>query len=205
MAKIRKFSQCIHLTAFIICSVFLQFGCCTDVAEVWDEFVFFFRNQDLRKHFYSQKNANGHCVWYGVCRNYEDRGNFLICNTFSCIFDSTNFADVDKSQYCSYKGPAKLLNEEGREKLMKYCSYLDGGENNTFTCCDSEQVLNGIFRFYANFVTIFILLNFQSLLFIVNKLNGHFYHVSYTWSDRCNERQYRKSRICAQQLSGVFL
>lgn len=39
MAKFRKFS---HLTAFIICSIFLQFGYSTDEAEVRNELVFFF-------------------------------------------------------------------------------------------------------------------------------------------------------------------
>ncbi|XP_055296329.1 NPC intracellular cholesterol transporter 1-like [Sitodiplosis mosellana] len=100
MAGIRKDFRSNRLAIFIICSIFFQFGHSTDESE---------------------KNTDGQCIWYGVCRNYEDRG-------------------VDKSQYCSYNGTAKLLSEEGRQNLMTYCSYLDQGENNTFTCCDSEQI-----------------------------------------------------------------
>ncbi|XP_031623416.1 NPC intracellular cholesterol transporter 1-like [Contarinia nasturtii] len=67
------------------------------------------------------EGETGQCIWYGVCRNFEEN-------------------DIEKSQYCSYNGTAKLLNEDGRQKLSQYCSHLDSGENNTFTCCDNDQI-----------------------------------------------------------------
>lgn len=53
---------------------------------------------------------------------------------------SSQFSDIEKSLYCSYNGTAKVLDNDGREKLLKYCPSLDHGENNTFTCCDNDQV-----------------------------------------------------------------
>lgn len=67
------------------------------------------------KDSYNRDNAT--CVWYGVC-NKDEEG---------------------KIQYCSYDGPAKHLNSTGQKLLSKFCPHLVNGDN-TFTCCDFEQV-----------------------------------------------------------------
>lgn len=58
------------------------------------------------------------CVWYGVC----------------------DTSPLGHKLYCADHGEARRLNEEGQDLLKLYCPHLVNGVNNTFTCCDVEQV-----------------------------------------------------------------
>ncbi|XP_064073679.1 NPC intracellular cholesterol transporter 1 isoform X2 [Vanessa tameamea] len=61
-------------------------------------------------------SAEGHCVWYGVCKNA-----------------------TEKTLNCYYDGPAKPLDETARPIIDKYCPDLAAGG---LTCCDREQLQN---------------------------------------------------------------
>lgn len=72
----------------------------------------------------AQDNSNGQCVWYGVCKSFTDYS----------IIPFTN-----KNLYCKYNGAPKQLKSDAFNSLNQYCSHLNKGEGNTYTCCDNEQ------------------------------------------------------------------
>lgn len=63
------------------------------------------------------KSSNGQCVWYGVCE----------------------VTDLNHKLYCAYDGPAKPVNDKGKELLSTWCPNLAEEHNNNL-CCDNEQV-----------------------------------------------------------------
>lgn len=63
-------------------------------------------------------DTSGTCVWYGVCK----------------------ITQYNHKQYCSYNGTAHPLDNHGQQLLQQYCPHLVHGADNTFTCCDAEQV-----------------------------------------------------------------
>lgn len=74
--------------------------------------------------FYMQTSI-GQCVWYGICKSYTD---------------FTNFPFTEESLYCNYNGAPKQLNNDALRSLDEYCPHLNKGVNNTYTCCDAQQV-----------------------------------------------------------------
>lgn len=60
--------------------------------------------------------SNGQCVWYGVCNQIGSH-----------------------KLYCAYDGPAKPVDDEGKDLLAKWCPNLLKEHNNNL-CCDNEQV-----------------------------------------------------------------
>lgn len=67
---------------------------------------------------YNRETSNATCVWYGVCK----------------------VTPIKHKLYCSYNGTAKALDGEGQKLLAEFCPHLLGGQDNTYTCCDNEQV-----------------------------------------------------------------
>ncbi|XP_055840064.1 NPC intracellular cholesterol transporter 1 isoform X2 [Episyrphus balteatus] len=61
--------------------------------------------------------ADGQCVWYGVCNTKAGSLN----------------------QYCEYNGPPKTITPDGIEALRKRCPHLLENGQKDF-CCDAEQV-----------------------------------------------------------------
>lgn len=79
-------------------------------------------------------------MWYGICK-----------------------VQSGHSLYCSNNGTAQPLKEEGQNLLKEYCPHLVNGTNDTFTCCDVEQV-----TYFA--ITIFI--SISTAFRIITKLHN---------------------------------
>ncbi|CAB3230600.1 unnamed protein product [Arctia plantaginis] len=62
--------------------------------------------------------AEGHCVWYGMCKIDKIYG---------------------KSTYCSYNGTALPIEDTGRSIIEKYCPAIAKGG---LSCCNGEQLIS---------------------------------------------------------------
>lgn len=65
----------------------------------------------------STDGDDGHCIWYGICGVNRN----------------------GKKQYCSYNGPAKLLDTAGQDLMRVWCPHVLERYKN-YACCDNAMV-----------------------------------------------------------------
>lgn len=59
----------------------------------------------------------GHCIWYDICSDPK----------------------APKTQYCSYNGTAKALDQDGQKLLSKWCPHLLEKDQG-LACCNNQMV-----------------------------------------------------------------
>lgn len=83
----------------------------------WDRFIFIFQKTN---------DDSSTCVWYGVCHVNPSTKHKL---------------------YCSNNTKALPLEPKGQKLLSTYCPHLLNGRDNTYTCCNTEQVIDVLKQF----------------------------------------------------------